>query len=311
MTTSSHVNPLDATQKIAVYNPGGHARTPVTGGRCDDPKRPVVVVVHGLLAGIDSQMLGSSLLYADIIRHFASTGNVVVFASWPTNPYDFQSSFAREDQSLAVAKRYAPRGDFTRLGIVGHSMGGGATPYLAQQAVKRGWGSRALWLFQLAPAPASGVGTGPISVPPHTRIVVENYDGDNILDARIGIEQYRAYDVPRSQKQHVFVRSDTRGGPLASLRATHLSPNSLLAPDDAIRTYGIYRVGDALQGCSLTGQYCSTDLGYMGRWSDGVPVRRSVSSDDPVDAGPPATAFAPFGLRGECESPHNPRRARC
>lgn len=38
-----------------------------------------------------------------------------------------------------AAAAMAPRGDFSRFGIVGHSMGGGAVPYLAQRAAARGW----------------------------------------------------------------------------------------------------------------------------------------------------------------------------
>ena len=53
------------------------------------------------------------------------------------------------------------------------------------------------------------------------------------------------------------------------------------------------------------------DLRYLGRWSDGRPVRAAIVSDHPVDAGPPAVAFNAYGLRGECESPHNPRASRC
>lgn len=307
---SVHANPHDATQKITIYNPEGRGSTPLVGGRCADAKRPVVVVVHGLLAGIDAQILGPSLLYRDVIDHFVSTGNVVVFASWPTDPYSFDTSVPKEDQALAVAQSLAPRGDFSRVGFVGHSMGGSAVPYLAQRAVARHWGTSALWLFQLAPAFATGVGDGPITVPPHTRIVVENYDHDNILDTRIGIEQFTAYTVPLDQKAHVLVRSDIRG-PLTRLDATHLSPNSILAPNDAIRFYGIFRTGDALQSCSLTGRDCDADLRYLGRWSDGRPVRAAIVSDHPVDAGPPAVAFNAYGLRGECESPHNPRASRC
>lgn len=309
-STKIYPNPHDVTHKITIYSPVGRGATPLVGGHCSDVKRPVVVVVHGLLAGIDDQLLGSSLLYADLIKHFVSTGNVVVFASWPTNPYDFSHSLPREDAALQAAKALAPRGDFRRLGIVGHSMGGGAVPYLAQRAVARGWGSSALWLFQLAPAFATNVGTGPIVLPARTRIVVENYYHDNILDARLGIEQFGAYTVPAAHKRHLLVRSDVRG-PLQRLDATHLSPNTLLAPNDAIRFFGIYRVGDALQSCTLTGRHCDADLSYMGRWSDGRPVTPAVSSVNPVDAGPPAEAFGALGLHGECETRANPRAVRC
>ena len=233
-----HTNPEDPFQRISIHNPTGTGQTPITGGRCNDPKRPVVVVVHGVMAGIDAQLVGSSLLYSDIINHFVSTGNTVIFASWPTMAYDFAGSVTREDRGLVLAKKpRTPR----RLQPPGHrrALDGrrcDAVPGATGRA--RGWGSEALWLFQLAPVFTTRVGSGPIKVPGHTRVVVETYDNDFIVDARSGIQQYRDYAIPSSQKKYVMVRTDDHGGPAATLLATHTSPNSLLAPEDAIRFYG-------------------------------------------------------------------------
>jgi hypothetical protein len=305
----SKANPADSSQQLIVYSPTGTGVTPL-GGRCNDAKRPVVAVVHGLLAGLDAQLIGASLLYSDVIDHFVSTGNVVIFATWDTNTDDFAASFAREDASIVAAATLAPRGDFTRFGIVGHSMGGGATPFLAQRAAARGWGSTALWLFPIAPWYTAGVGTGPIVLPPQTRVVVENEDDDTFVDNRIGIEQFKALALPAAQKQHVTVRSQSRFlSP--TLDAQHTAANSVIAPNDAIRTYGIFRVGDALQSCSLTGAKCNADLSYMGKWSDGQPVTPAISTDNPVDIGPKATTLQLLGLDGECTSPMNPRAANC
>src|SRR5262249_32022956 len=129
-------------QVITVHSPVGFGATPLVGGSCNDAKRPVVVVVHGLLAGIDTQLLGSSLLYSGLIEHLVSVGNVVIFATYDTNTNDFVGSYRNEDTAIQLGSLLAPRGDFSRLGIVGHSMGGGATPYLAQKAAARGWGAK-------------------------------------------------------------------------------------------------------------------------------------------------------------------------
>jgi hypothetical protein len=306
-TSTSVDNPAAFAQKIIVFSPGGTAATPVTGGTCNDAKRPVVVVIHGLLAGIDSQLIGNSLLYGDVIKHFVSTGNVVVFASYETDPDDFHGSFGREDAALALAPKYAPRGDFSRLGIVGHSMGGGAVPYIAQRAVARDWGSKSLWLFALAPAFMAD--RGPVSVPAHTRVVVANYDGDNFIDMRLGIQQFNAYALPDAQKKHLTVHSQTRGK--VKLEANHLSPNSLIAPNGPVHFFAIGGVGDALESCSLLGQNCDADLGYMGRWSDGQPVTPGLVSNHPVDVGPKADALALAGLVGECDARLNVRAAEC
>jgi len=270
----------------------------------------VVVVVHGLGAGTDAQFLGGdSVLYADLITHLVSVGNLVVFATYNTDINDFIGSYRNEDAAIAAAAPMAPRGDFSRFGIVGHSMGGGAAPYLAQRAVARGWGSQSLWLVPVAPWYVYGVSTGPITVPAHTRAAVIGYDNDTYVDNRIGIDLFRSLSVPASQKQHVTVRSQTRF--LVTLNAQHTAANSLIAPNDAIKFFGLYQVIDAVESCSLLGTNCNADLSYMGRWSDGVAATPAVSTDNPVDSGPITSSLALFGSQGECTAPINPRAATC
>jgi hypothetical protein len=301
-TSRSVANPAALFQTITVYEPGGSAATPLLGGRCSDPKRPVVAVVHGYLAG-------SSLLYTDEINHLVSIGNIVIFATYSTDTNDFAGSFQRENDALVTAVAATPRADLTRFGIVGHSMGGGAVPYLAQQAGNRGWGTNGMSLFLLAPWFTAGVGTGPITLPAQARIVVEGYDNDTWVDNRIGIEMFNAFTTDDAHKQHVTVRSQTHQG--TTLNAQHTAPNSIIAPNDAIKYFGIYRIGDALQSCALTGQHCNEDLAFMGTWPDGTAVTPAISTDDPTDTGHVATSLAIFGLDGECTAAANPRAARC
>jgi hypothetical protein len=77
----------------------------------------------------------------------------------------------------------------------------------------------------------------------------------------------------------VTVRSSSHGG--VTLTAQHTSPNSVISPDDAVKFYGIYRVGDILESCTLLGHNCAADLSPMGSWSDGTPVLPSVVTDSP------------------------------
>ncbi len=207
-TSRSVANPAAPDQTITVYEPGGSAATPLLGGGCSDPKRPVVAVVHGYLAG-------SSLLYTDEINHLVSIGNIVIFATYNTDTNDFAGSFQRENDALVTAAAATPRADITRFGIVGHSMGGGAVPYLAQQAGNRGWGTDGMFLFLLAPWFTAGVSTGPITLPAQARVVVEGYDNDTWVDNRIGIEipghdpqrpAHRPQLAHRPQRRHQVLR---------------------------------------------------------------------------------------------------------
>jgi hypothetical protein len=264
-------NPSNPANAIQVSYPTGTAATPNVGGTCGDAARPVVFVVHGWLAN-------GAWLYEGVIDHFTRTGSVVVFATYGSgNLADVKGSADIEVQSIAAAVPQLQRADLANVGLIGHSLGGGMLPYVTQQVVARGWGGEGLWLFSLAPF--QGIGTGPIALPAHTRAVIEAYDQDFLVSPAVGADLYRRMSMPAGQKDHVTVRSSQHGG--GSLAAQHTSPNSYISADDAVKHYGIYRVGDVLQSCALTGRHCGADLSPMGNWPDGTPALPSIVTDSP------------------------------
>ena len=264
-------NPSNTANPIYVAYPSGSAAAPLTGGTCGDAQRPVVFVVHGYLAN-------SNLLYEGIIDHFTRTGNIVVMATYGSgNLGDVLGSANIEVQGITAAVPQLQRADLSNVGLIGHSLGAGMLPYVTQQVSSHGWGTNGLWLFSLAPY--QGIGTGTIALPAHTRAVVEAYDGDTLVNRSVGVDLFGRMSMPNSQKDHVTVRSSSNGG--ASLSAQHTSPNSIIAPDDAIKFYGIYRIGDILESCSVTDQNCTTNMALMGNWSDGTPALPPVVTDTP------------------------------
>ena len=52
------------------------------------------------------------------------------------------------------------RADPSRIGVWGHSFGGGAVPYLVQQIAALGWGRSALWMAIGSGAAAADAGSG-------------------------------------------------------------------------------------------------------------------------------------------------------
>lgn len=255
---------------IYVAYPTGSAAAPLTGGTCGDATRPVIFLVHGYLASFN-------WVYEGVIDHFTRTGNIVVMATYGTDLADVQGSADRALQGITAAVPQLEREDLSNVGLIGHSLGGGMLPYVTQQAVARGWGTEGLWLFSLAPY--QGIGTGTIGLPAHTRAVVEAYDQDTLVNRSVGVDLFRRMSMPNSQKDHVTVRSSTHGG--GSLTAQHTSPNSVISPDDAVKFYGIYRIGDILESCALRGQNCTADMSTMGNWPDGTPALTSVVTDNP------------------------------
>jgi hypothetical protein len=263
-------NPGSTSSPIYVAYPTGTAATPLTGGTCGDAARPVVFLVHGYLASFN-------WVYEGVIDHFTRTGNIVVMGTYSTDLADVQGSANRALQALTAAVPQLEREDLSNVGLIGHSLGGGTLPWITQQVAAQGWGSEGLWLFSLAPY--QRIGTGPITLPSHTRAVVEAYDQDTLVNRSVGVDIFRQLSIPNSQKDHVTVRSSTHGS--GSLTAQHTSPNSVISPDDAVKFYGIYRIGDVLESCALVGQNCSTDMTTMGNWPDGTPALTSVVTDNP------------------------------
>jgi hypothetical protein len=100
-----------------------------------------------------------------------------------------------------------------------------------------------------------------------------------------------------------MVRSDTTSEPF--IIADHLGPVSLEAPvgylaTDHLDRWSAFPIVDSTARCSLDGQWCDTDLTYVGARVDGTPVRPSLVSDHPSDLGPLASQ--------ECGSALDPRR---
>jgi pimeloyl-ACP methyl ester carboxylesterase len=263
-------NPAAPSNPIYVAYPTGSAAAPLTGGTCGDSSRPVVFLVHGWLASFN-------WVYEGVINHFTRTGNIVVMGTYVTDLADVQGSADRALQAITAALPQLERDDLSNIGLIGHSLGGGMLPWVTQQAVARGWGTDGLWMFSLAPY--QGIGSGPITLPAHARAIIEAYDQDVLVNRAVGVDLFHRLSLPDSQKDHITVRSSSHAG--ATLTAQHTSPNSVVAPDDAVKFYGIYRVGDLLESCALTAQGCRADLSLMGTWSDGTPVLPSVVTDTP------------------------------
>lgn len=287
-------NPVDWRHDVALFEPAGTGR-PWTGGVCDGAGRPVVLVAHGYGGSAPE-------VYQGLIDHLVGNGFIVVFPPYDA-AFDPPSQYRTVDAGFDAALAATDREDTGRVGAVGHSFGGGMTPWLLQRLAARGRGADTTWSVMFAPWFALGVGDGPIPAAGVDRVAVVGYDEDLFVDNRIGIEIFRALDLPADRKVHVSVLSDRSHDP--ALVADHLGPLSFPLPflgtlsADHFDRWSAYRTVDAVAGCALGGRWCDTDLSDTGRWPDGTEVRRAVATDRPVDVGPAALQ--------ECEFVLNPR----
>ena len=286
MTHRDLAPPFSSPYPISVFEPTGEG-APWTGGSCSDPSRPTVLVAHGYL-GVDP------LAYYRLIEHLTSVGFLVIFAPYQI-AYDPVRQYSMVDQGVQHAVDRSPRADTSRFGVIGHSYGGGMTPYLLQQATARKWGADSIWTVMFAPHFAALVGDGMIDLPDWIRSLIVTYEHDVLVDARIAIETQSALDVPADRKHHLMVLTDASHTP--PLMADHLGPiafpDNFLAPlplgnlrADHFDLWAAWRPIDATARCSMTGEWCDTDLADMGEFRGGRAVKRGLVDADIVDRGP-------------------------
>jgi hypothetical protein len=286
VSSSGFPNPVDAAMTVTVFEPTG-AGAPDGGGTCGDDHRPVVFFAHGFSG---TNPAG----YYQLEQNLVSRGFIVVYAAYPVQG----AWYSIVDGGFVAATGRTNRMNLADIGFIGHSFGGGMTPWLVQQAAARpGWGTHSLFAALIAPWSALQLAPGPIQWPRITRLLVIDLEQDTVIDNRVGVELYRASDLPPDRKEHRLLLSD----PAHGLTAGHLTVNQFTPTE--LSTWGIFRPIDALADCARAGTNCAVvNDEAMGVGADGVPITRALSDDVPVDANPPWVAPA-----WECTRPVNGR----
>lgn len=189
--------------------------------------------------------------------------------------------------------------DYSRLMIIGHSMGGGMVPYVATKSLEQGWGSNELILDMEAPwysSTWSGYQPNYNVLPSHTLLNVGTYEDDHSVSQCIGMDFYEKIRLSNgtlisdSQLNFIYLYSDFHGFP--RLLASHYVPIDPI--DDQLHQYGYKKRINAMafylfetaQG--RTGElvvareyFLGSEVTNMGSWSDGEPVNAAYSTRDP------------------------------
>ena len=265
-------------ERIEFANPS-HAGRHVTGflPRGVEPPSPTVLFAHANGAEDPDD-------YRRLISHLVSRGNAVIYASYMI-PFDrVDERYDALWTGIAeAAARHGERLDLARIGLVGHSFGAGALPWLAQRATLEGWGAEGAFLLAMAPwYPLRMTDADLAALPAHLKALVLVFEDDRVNDHRIAIDLYGKLGMPESEKDYLVVRSDRSDG--CELPARHSVPQSrgLAATDDALDAHAIARLVDALAAVAFEDDAAGrvTALGKgsdeqvaMGRWREGRPVK--------------------------------------
>jgi hypothetical protein len=203
-------------------------------------------------------------IYRHLIDHVVSRGSALVYAPYPTT---FEGLAINDMHSLrydalwggfeTAVSRYSERFDLTRVGFLGHSFGGGATPAMAHRGLSvNGWGENGAFVFIMAPWYSFEFGEENTaltdivleSLPGHTNAVVQAYDVDDVNDHRMAIDLFEHLALPQGQKAYHNVL------PHPDYPADHMVPCSDVVSHaflDELDREAIWRPLDALMDASF------------------------------------------------------------
>lgn len=192
--------------------------------------------------------------------------------------------------------------DLSRILILGHSYGGGMTPFIGSQVVSEGWASMELIFDLEAPTTSSkwpAIDVNLSVLPDHTMVNVMGYEDDMTLSPCLGMTQHERFftrdnsvDLGIGRVAYLLIRSDRHGFP--RLVATHYLPNDPLI--NSLSQFGYYRRIDAMAGflVAIANGFPSVAVNArtyfqgggdnmidMGYWSDGTPILPLLYSTDP------------------------------
>jgi pimeloyl-ACP methyl ester carboxylesterase len=256
---------------------------------------PLIVFNHGWI-------LMEPRHYDAWIEHLVKRGNIVVFPRYQNSAFTSPAQFVPNAATAIkdAIQRVGPvRLDLNRCAMVGHSMGGIISANLAVR-----WRDLGLPQPKAVMCAEPGGARGHVNwfgakledlsrVAPETLLLCVAGDRDSLVGAGDAKRLFKATtQVAATNKNFVVLRSDDHGKP--ALVADHFAVCAPLpvrrgeqvsffvklahAPD-ALDFYGTWKLFDALCDAAFYGKNRRVALGntpeqrFMGKWSDGVPVK--------------------------------------
>ena len=228
-----------------------------------------------------------------------SKGYVVVYPTFPVLPVASSPRIV-EDKILTVkngiAACFAVGSGFidtTRIGIQGHSFGGGMVPSVAWHCFQeKEWGLTGGFMLITAPWYCHGIVQEQLqSFPQHVKMVTIVFEDDKINDHQIAVDIYNNLNLPDDSKRYVTIVSDSIAG--MAMNADHYVPygtHYVYGQENLLDYYGLYRVADALAAYTFKGDTWGQRIAlgdgdslqcFMGRKENGLPVRPRIVTKTP------------------------------
>ena len=250
---------------------------------------PVIFFCHGYSSSNPEN-------YLPLISHIVSKGYICIFSPYQTvalDPHEVKKYATIETGFEAAVLSFKRLIDTTRIGYVGHSFGAGAVPAVALEGlVEKNWGSKAVFLYLMAPWYSYEVDDIKLKLfPQRAKMVVEVFNDDKVNDHRMAVSLFTTIGIPADEKNYIILYGDSCGG--CRLTADHFTPKGPFDPraeEDALDYYGIYRTFDALAAYTFDNDTSARALSlghgnqirFMGIWPNGKPVTELTAISNPI-----------------------------
>ncbi len=199
----------------------------------DGVKVPVVFFASGY-ASVDSKD------YESLLKFIASHGYYVIYAK--QNVHGWDDVFANLDKMLDDTNGILPKLDTTRIGVMGHSLGGGYVFKILKHYTDKGYGTNGKFVMVLEGYYAYGMDTEAMKhLPSDTNVVMQQYGpgGNNAVndtDPRITLTEFYLLDsIPKSQKDWQIVENADHRYPYGNKSYSQMQ--GILKPLDALMDY--------------------------------------------------------------------------
>ena len=259
---------------VSIFYPSGTA-TP----------KPTLLFSHGYLAT-------DTTFFAPLLNFIASKGFVAVYV--PQTAFGVCENYPILLEGFKKAARdYSNIIDTTRIGIMGHSFGAGAIPWLGKKLMMElNWGMNARFLFSMAPWYAHLITQEDLeSFPSDCALMMQVYEEDNINDHRMAMDIFNNINIPTSEKDFIIVKTNQVGSYTYS--AGHSVPTQEAVQDigtnvryDAHDYYVVFRLLDAMMdykfNANETAKNTALGNGSSAQINMGSMLSDLISTDNPL-----------------------------